>query len=726
MSKSQTQGVPYLKVNGGLNAAGSPINMEATDASDILNVDLMQSGSFRWRKPIDFLGEQASGDFFLTGTTSHTPSKLFIEGAPSFAYWGVTKSTGIFAMYVVLCLDKKLYIYDFSVFNNLIEINKPTQIIDLSSYSDSTMPFYRTRFFIDRNKLFIINKGCQPGYLYLVNDTTFDFAPIIITTRNITQNNPPSDSVVVFSGKKYLCISGHTSDATTKPGSGANWRAYWVQYGPTADADNWVTATSYTTNIQVLNSKFSAASFSAGRLWLTGYTGEPNKVYYSQTITDDLKIGRMYQFADPLNKDDSAAVDTDGGDMIINGAEKILALCEFQNGVIVFATNGVWYVGGTSTNDVFNPTAFSVNKISDSGMLGEDGYCKVEDFVVFCGQGAIYAITKNDLYGKVKAQSISDKVEPYYTSIPAANRSYAMVRYNQTEKRLYIWLNKTTYTWVKDWNPYSQAVHSRHAIIFDLQVKGWTLYSLEEDSSGNRISISDFHPTVNMTVNPDTIVDNSGNLLLDSKSNLLESLSTTEAELVNLCLLYKREGSYVKVAFGRTSSLGKKDFAARIGYDIITESGNSVIDNTSALLKGDDDIASFDAHLFTAAQNFNNLVNHKQNPYVMLIFERQESGIIDDITGLDITAGGCLMEVAHDWATSSRSTKMVNGKQVYRPHKWTSSMYDGALTGQRIVPIKERIRGRGRSVQLRFKKDGDKLCELHGFHLGITSSTRAT
>ena len=726
MSKSQTQGVPYLKVNGGLNAAGSPINMEATDASDILNVDLSQSGSFRWRKPIDFLGEQATGGFFLTGTSSHTPSKLFVEGAPSFSYWGVTKSTGQFAMYVVLSLDKKLYIYDFSLFNNLIEINRPFQTIDLSSYADNTMPFYRTRFFIDRNKLFVINKGCQPGYLYLVDDYTFGFAPVTITTRNITQNNPPSDSVVVVSGKKYLCISGHTSTAADKPGSGANWRVYWVQYGPTSDADSWAVSTAYTTNIQTLSVKFSAACFSAGRFWLTGYTGEPNKIYYSQTITDDFKIGRMYQFADPLNKDDSAAVDTDGGDMIINGAEKILSLCEFQNGVIVFATNGVWYVGGTSTNDVFNPTAFSVNKISDSGMLGEDGYCKVEDFVVFCGQGAIYAITKNDLYGKVKAQPISDKIEPYYTSIPAANRGYAIVRYNQTEKRLYIWLNKTTYPWVKDWNSYSQAVHARHAIIFDLQVKGWTLYSLEEDSTGNRISISDFHPTVNMTVNPDTVVDNNGNIVTDMNGSIVESLSTTEAELVNLCLLYKRSGSYVSVAFGRTASLGKKDFAAHVGEQIIDNAGNVVIDNTGNLVSADDDVASYTAYLYTAAQNFNNLVNHKQNPYVMLIFQRQESGIIDDNTGLDITAGGCLMEVAHDWATSARSTKMVSGKQVYRPHKWTSSMYDGTSTGQSIVAIKERVRGRGRSVQLRFHKDGDKSCELHGFHLGVTSSTRAT
>jgi len=726
MAELQIQGVPFLKLNGGLNSSGSPLNMEPTDSADILNADLNLSGSFSWRRAIDFLGEPASETFFHNTTISQTPDGEYEEIAPSFAFYGVTKSTGEFTTYVVVHVGYTLRIYDFSSIWNLIDIDSPYQTLDLTAYADSTMPFSRSVFSIDRNKLFMVNAGCTPGYVYLDTDTTFDFAPLTIATREPNATGATPDSYVANDSKQYLCIKAHTSAAANEPGTGADWQVYWVQFGPAiSGATAWGLGNAYVTNVTTIAYKFNTMCFAGSRMWLAGYPGEPNTLYYSQTITDDLKIGRMYQFADPLNADDSAAVDTDGGNIIINGTERVLSISEFQNGILVFASNGVWYIGGTSVNDAFTPTAFSLNRVSDSGIIGKHCFCKVEDMVMYMGQGAIYVITKEDLYGKVKAKSISEKVETFYNTIPAANRANSVMQYNQSEKKLYIWTNFKSYYWTRDWNPMNEATHMRDALILDLQVKGWTVYSLEDDPIGNRLSIGAFVPTTTTVASADVIVDNSGRSIVDDSVQLVEALTGTETNQINLILLHKRYDSKSSVAFGRTDALGSVDFSLHVEDDIITETSDTVIDNSGLFVVTDADDYEYPARMVTAPQIFGNLSHWKQNPYVVFIFDRTETGIIDDTTDADITAGGCMMTILHDWVDNDRSSVFQTARQVYRPNRITLSRYDGSATGDSKVVVKERIRGRARALQFKFEKDGSKPCELFGMQVGVSASARA-
>lgn len=70
------------------------------------------------------------------------------------------------------------------------------------------------------------------------NDHTF------LHTRTWTQKTFTASSEVTGSdGNIYTCILSHTSSASNKPVTGANYAMYWTQKGDTGGV--WVTATSY-------------------------------------------------------------------------------------------------------------------------------------------------------------------------------------------------------------------------------------------------------------------------------------------------------------------------------------------------------------------------------------------------------------------------------------------------------------------------------------------------
>lgn len=59
-----------------------------------------------------------------------------------------------------------------------------------------------------------------------------------------TQTLTASSEVIGSDGLNYECIRPHTSDATNKPVTGADYTTYWTQRG--TSGGTWVTATSYT------------------------------------------------------------------------------------------------------------------------------------------------------------------------------------------------------------------------------------------------------------------------------------------------------------------------------------------------------------------------------------------------------------------------------------------------------------------------------------------------
>lgn len=719
MSEMKTTPAPFLSFEGGINTNASLVDMAANEAEEIINYDLTNEKSLKRRKAFDFIGERADGSFFFNCGLSLLNDGEYIDTAPSCVPFTVPLTTGELRQYVVAHCGDNLKVWDIE--DEWINLkNSPSQTIDLSTSISSVARWYKTKWASDRNKLFLLSKGIDPGYVYMNTSNELEYTPISVFVRNTTQDNPPSDSQVNNDGNNYLCIKTHTSSSTTEPGTGEDWRIYWVLYGPELSGGaSWADATEYTSNIELLDKEYTTITFASGRIWIGGITDDPSKVYFSQQVIDDLQYGRMYQFADPLNEDDNVKVETDGGSLIINGAEKILRLHEYKNGVMIFASNGVWYVGGKSGTG-FNAVDFDVEKVSSDGIIGEEAAVDVEDKLIYFGYGGAYVIVRDEVYYTLKTLPISDKIEKFWSVIPLRNRRAGKAIYNPSNKRLYFFTNFENFSWQRERNPYNQATHFRDALVMNVKTDAWYKYSLSKDSTGDKVSIGDVVSFAAPSYSTIYLTDNDGAKIVDSSGKYVTSSAAKDInEFVNLCLFMKKSGGDALISFGHMDGELFQDFHASLIRYVVDNSGNTVTDNDGNPLIVADDREDYSCTYLSAFHTFKELRHKKKNSRIVFAFKRVESGLFND-EGEDITAGGCLFTPLYDW----KNTSSVSPIQVYRPDTWTTGFYEGKRPDIDVVYVKDRIRGKGQALQFKFESDGTKDMELLGFQVDIMSNAR--
>ncbi len=698
--------VTYFNFSGGLNTEASVVNIEPNDATDMLNVKMNHDGSVERRAGMDFIDTNTAGNYYeeLAGDYA-----LYDE-VPSANIFSLTKPTGATLTFVAINVGTKLKLYEYTNYISLGLIDFPLIEFDLTPYGTVEMVYYKTQLLKSRNRIYIINKALELCYIEYDDGGDFQIYAENVFFREIDDViNAEVDIYVNTTEKNYKCIRRHTSSVDTTPGFGADWKTYWVVNGAHDDnVDYWVPDVYSPSNIVAVT--FSGAAkgwrtgaMATGRMWLSGVNDELNKIYFSQTIIADEHNTRMYQFADPYNEHDSDTVDTDGGTLIISEANEILKLESFSGGILVFATNGVWYVGGSGGGE-FKATDFSVIKVSDEGAAGESTVASVGDKVIYFGLNGVYVVEESDISGRPAPKSLSsEKIDSFYNSIPLYNKSVGKVLINLSEKKVYFFTNFTSQAWSIERNKYNENTHCRDVLIYDIKLQAWSKYSLSEDEDGGKVSIGDAFVIQGSSLEFSSLIDNSGNLVTTETDGLIDAFGETGAGTSSLktsLLLMKISGNTLSFAFGRLEGASSQDFSM-----------NEV------------DAEAYDSYIDTAQQIFNDIAHRKQTPYLTTIFKRLEDYILDD-DGVDTNAGGCLMTAIWNWSTDTKSFKYGTARQVYLPNRWNIGYEDGSSPGVEVVKNKHRIRGRGNAIQLRFENDGDKPFHLYGWQMVVQTSRR--
>ena len=650
------EGATYFDLKGGLNTEASPINIAPTDCIDIENLDINVDGSIQRRSAIDFLGVASSGSLYrdsdVSDYTTVSSDGSFVAEVPSFTQYTPINAEGGLDRFVVVHLGTQLIIYNYETAGQLREIDLEEQVIDLSSTGTDQQALYRTSFLQDNNKLFIINP--KVALQYISYDSTALAGSKFSMTATTVQYRDNSDEI--------------TSVLTDIP-SGAT--------------DGW-----------------STGCMAGSRLWLAGTLSKANTLYYSQTVIDGEGYNKAYQAADPFDATDNLLVDTDGGSIQLTSAEKIMALVEFGGGVIVFASNGIWSVSG---QDGFRPTAYSINKISDEGLIGQQAWCEVDQQLVFFGISNIHTILQGTALDTPTVTPIGDKIVTFYNSIPLYNRQTGRAVYNPDRKKLQFLTNFESSFWNKSFNPYRQATMHRDSLVLDVRLAAWYTYKLSEDALGSSVAIGDAAVLSGGRLSESTVITTTNNVVVDSVGDTVvaqDPLVTSSSLVVNL-LLMKRTGNSWKVSFGELVANGMVDFTSST----------------------DGDSESNAAHITLAHQLFKDIAHRKFVPYMIPIFERIESGVLDN-DGVDLTPGGCKYRVDWDWSFNSSSNKFGTLRDAYRPYSWTTANYDGADQGTSIVTSKLKIRGMGEVLRLHFESDGDKDFKLLGWQLMMHAKRR--
>lgn len=440
---------------------------------------------------------------------------------------------------------------------------------------------------------------------------------------------------------------------------------------------------------EITKERPTTVAFYSGRVWF----GCKSTVYYSQIMSDRYKAGMCYQEADPTSEDISELIASDGGSIPIPEANRIIKLLPDAEGVLVFATNGVWFISGTA--DGFSALDMSVTKVSHTGCSNPNSIIACEAGIFWWSDVGILGISqKLGAYGPVlgvfDSSNISETtIQTFYNDILEDAKKEAKAFYDTKSNRIG-WLYRD-----EDVGPYQY----NRVLFFDVALKAffpWKFSSLETDPwyvkgvyRGERLA---YEENVELITADGVQVQNVG-----VDINSIEHISLTSPSTIE----------YVTMngALGRFAQVTSSEF----------------VDWYSA----NDEGATYNSYVETGYDLFEDGMRRKRITYVIPYLRRTEQAwsIIDDEPVLD-DPSSCFMTVKWDWSSSGVSNKWTTPVQIYRESRFlpmAPGVYD---TGFPMVITKNKVRGNGRAIQFKFGTDEPgRNFDLYGWSLALTGGS---
>lgn len=174
---------------------------------------------------------------------------------------------------------------------------------------------------------------------------------------------------------------------------------------------------------------YTGLNYSAAATSTTPYTTWTENIYFSQVVIKPEDFGKCYQTNDPTSEELFDLLPTDGGVIVIQGCGAIYKLFPTQNGLLVFAANGVWFITG-SQGIGFSAVDYTVTKISSIGSLSTTSFVDVEGLPYFWNEEGIYAVQPREGGGLAVLSMTFDTIGTFYSEIPKDSKRYARGAYD--------------------------------------------------------------------------------------------------------------------------------------------------------------------------------------------------------------------------------------------------------------------------------------------------------
>lgn len=308
-----------------------------------------------------------------------------------------------------------------------------------------------------------------------------------IDTWNTAIGNYPSNADV---WQNYKNADDEFDPATTYSNVGLNAgqapRGHYILSAFNMDRS----ASSAIPNLTVVSTlaRPTVGTWFQGRAWYSGVnasqqaTGNANyyswseNIYFSQIVEDIKQIGMCYQVNDPSAEKLYDLLQTDGGVIHIQGSGPIIKLFPVSNGLLVFGTNGIWFITGNNGQG-FTANDYTIVKISDYRALTASSFVDVGGYPMFWNEEAIYYVTPQQ-GGGMSVEPISlGTIQSFYDDIPLRSKRYAKGVYNPVDFTVQ-WLYRSVDTDTVDVSVRSVYKYDR-VLVFNMYTKAFYPYSLD-------------------------------------------------------------------------------------------------------------------------------------------------------------------------------------------------------------------------------------------------------
>ena len=438
-------------------------------------------------------------------------------------------------------------------------------------------------------------------------------------------------------------------------------------------------------------------AFYAGRAW---YSGVPSSnklgwVLFSQVLDDISNIGKCYQTNDPTSEVFSDLLDSDGGVIQIPEAGEIVGLIPVGAALLVFASNGVWQVwGGTQAG--FSASSYVVEKITNLGCLFQKSIVVAEDSVFYWGNSAIYVISM-DGNGRGQVQDVSEqKIKSFFTSIPAINKLYVEGKYNNSERVIY---------WAYNGNPLSNTSEGAYkkdkVLCFNVQLQAFYTKTLDTSSGPVPLAIAVTKETIESSTQFNVVVDNGDQVVVEA-DDVVADISVLEGAVKQVKFFTAIPN--VLPAYNSVWS----DFIHTYPEDWkkLTTTGVNV---ASYLLTGYNVGGS-------------GPTRNKTAQYVHVFAKSTETQFDGNV--IPSTQSGILMQTRWDFTDNSNPGKWSSDVQVYKPRRpFLVNAFAEYDDGYPLVITKNKVRGRGKALQIKFTAEPGKQMHLMGWSIGFVNNT---
>ena len=396
-----------------------------------------------------------------------------------------------------------------------------------------------------------------------------------------------------------------------------------------------------------------------GRVWYAGINERTlsSRIYFSQIVTDDDKVGLCYQSNDPTSQHVNALVDSDGGFLEMPEVDKVLAMTRLGDVLVLLCSNGVWLLGGTESG-VFRPTGYTVQRLSNVGIVGPACYVMAEDKLLYAAKEGIYVISQDPETGGYVTGSISEQsIQTLYDAIPIAHKPYMAMAYDDINKRVQLLYSNTgANKWKYD-----------YILLMDMRLQAFFKYKI---------------PATNPYV-----AGVAAMVGYDTDNNKIRYLTVVTGTNKLVWSVLKNDGTTTASAF--------KDWY--------------IYDSTGV------DAA---AYLLTGYEYGGKTHSRKWSPLIYVYSKRTETAFTGTSPNITLTYPSSLyMQARWNWADHANSGKFSDAKQVYRFKREYAPGISGDPfnNGEPVVVTRNKVRGTGKVIHLRFYTEAGKDSHLLGW-----------
>lgn len=403
-------------------------------------------------------------------------------------------------------------------------------------------------------------------------------------------------------------------------------------------------------------------------------------VLFSQVVKSPRDSENCYQVNSPVSDEMSDLLPTDGGFILLPEAIDIMHMEQVGTSLAIFASNGVWAVSGQGEAG-FTADAFKVTKVSSVGAQYPSMITSGENSVFFLTKSGLEVVTQNQ-FGLLEVKNISDgRVNKLLNSISNISREQGQMIYDEVGKRLHI-LYKSTPHSIND-------IQKDSELIFDLTLGAF--YKNTYPTRGSEYSASP-----NWT-----------------HWGLLGAVRTPNLDQKSYGTGLSLERAVgIKYVIGTTR--------------IVPSTDRFVIDYTFGQHLAEDfkDFGRVDAaaYLVTGYELLGDSMRRKQANYLVVHQQRTEDGFYEDGGALlEKHPSSCIVQAQWDFTNSANSGKWGNPFQTYRYKRLyiPTGPSDTFDYGWEVVTTKNRLRGSGRALSLKFTTEAGKDCHILGWGLDI-------